>query len=104
VHPCDILDPALQREVDVVDVFALASRQRVALHVLDRGLDFALLPRCPWWCRIDLQTVMTCELSVASIQLRVPIRVERRTGHRRFEVVRHDDLRHSAEGLEGTPV
>ena len=86
--------------VDVRDAFAVATFEGVVLHVLDRGLDLALLLRRSRWRWVHLEAVVLRQLSVASIQCAGVRNAECCVNHGRLQVVRYDRVRYAAEGLK----
>jgi hypothetical protein len=96
-HPSDVARPSRELRAELVDIALLATREEVALDVLDARLDLPLLRRVVRGCRVHFEAVEPRQLAVAAIELRRPIDRERRADHRRFQVVRDDGLDDTAE-------
>ena len=94
-------DPAFRLIVEVDQIAELPQRQKVALEVLDAGLDDALLLWIVWRAGVDAEAVAFGTVGVGALRLRI---VRAGLGDGALGVVDDQARRHGAEPFESAAV
>jgi hypothetical protein len=101
-HAGGLLDPLPQFPIEVIVWLGIASRQEVALDVVDAALlDLPFQPGGDRWIRIDPKAIMVGALAIAPLGQRL---VDAGMHDRALEVVQDNPLRHAAQKVERVPM